>query len=312
MDTVAVTRYWELHAGLAGWLPVRLVPERTRGGVVQVAWCCMQGGAQQLLEAVARSEDEGRACFVQSSTVRASGVASATDVIAMGYIVVDLDGTRIEEALGRLHDIGLPSMVVRSGGVNAQGERKRHVYFKVERADAHEVGRLTHLRALLAAKVGGDSSFKRNTQLIRVAGSTHYKQGAVPVEIESESATCYSLVEINASIEALVPLAGIDVARARTRMQYPMQFDDMFMNLKEVRANGESRMTRFDYMTRIIGYYVAGIPGHYSYERALHLVHVHNTEYLKPPWPDSQVVREFNRIYRLHNRKRGRDAADRA
>ena len=120
---------------------------------------------------------EGAAVYVIPGTVAAAGQAKAAEVLQMQAVVVDIDNGDIAAKRAHLErHLGPPTMVVESGGITAEGQRKAHVWWKLtEPAEGSDLARVTRLRGDIAAKVGGDMHFRSAHQPIRVAGSVYYK-----------------------------------------------------------------------------------------------------------------------------------------
>jgi putative DNA primase/helicase len=67
-------------------------------------------------------------------------------------------------------------MIVASGGVTRAGQDKLHVYWALSEP-TDEIRKVAALRETIARKVGGDLSFKRPGQVIRVPGTIYGKAG---------------------------------------------------------------------------------------------------------------------------------------
>lgn len=92
-------------------------------------------------------------------------------------LVVDLDAGAVAEKLAWLKaHVGEPTMVVHSGGTTSDGELKIHAWYRLSEPTA-ELAKVAALREALALKVGGDTSFKRIAQVIRVPGTVWAKGG---------------------------------------------------------------------------------------------------------------------------------------
>lgn len=92
-------------------------------------------------------------------------------------LVVDLDTGDTDAKRGLLESaLGYATMSVRSGGTTETGHPKRHLWWALSEPTT-EVARVAALRERLALYAGGDPSFKRATQIIRVPGTVHGKGG---------------------------------------------------------------------------------------------------------------------------------------
>ncbi|MGB6325421.1 MAG: hypothetical protein WBG11_06490, partial [Methylocella sp.] len=154
---------------------------------------------------------KGLALYVVAGTVAGPGKAKASDVIAVETVLVDLDHGDI--AAKRKHlvkHLGPPSLEVASGGVTAEGQERLHLYWKLnEPATGADIAKVCGLRGVIAAKAGGDPSFRSAHQPIRVAGSV-YRKGGVErlVIIRTERAAEHDLTEFADRVEAMPSLFG--------------------------------------------------------------------------------------------------------
>lgn len=92
-------------------------------------------------------------------------------------LIVDIDkGDTNAKLAHATHAVGRPSLVVSSGGTTETGHKKRHLYWRL-REPTDEIERVAALRKSLALKLGGDTSFGRMPQVIRIPGSVYGKNG---------------------------------------------------------------------------------------------------------------------------------------
>lgn len=155
------------------------------------------------------------ACFIVPATLRAeaegSRSAAEAHVAEFTTILVDLDSGDTGAKLRYLEQaVGLPTMVVYSGGMTAEGHPKIHLYWKLTEPTDRviEVG---HARHRLALAAGGDPSFQRITQIIRVPGSIHSKHGnSKLVSIANHNRSLeYDFGELTERIAELRPMPGL-------------------------------------------------------------------------------------------------------
>ena len=142
-----------------------------------------------------------------------AGDVKLEQVKAFTAIMVDLDTGDTTAKLERLEAALFPAtMVVLSGGTTDAGHPKRHVYWRLTEPST-EIDRIAAARKLLAAKAGGDQSFGRATQVIRLPGSLHCKDGgARPVTIERMSEAECELEDLLAAIADMDPFEGVSLA----------------------------------------------------------------------------------------------------
>src|SRR5690606_1159605 len=136
--------------------------------------------AEMLARQASWAANADMALFVVPGTVENPGDARAEHILQTQVLLVDLDHGDIAAKRAHLErHVGRPTLVVASGGVTAEGQRKLHLYWRLtEPAEGEDVARVCRLRQTIAAKVGGDPAFKSAHQPIRVAGSIHAKGGS--------------------------------------------------------------------------------------------------------------------------------------
>ena len=116
-------------------VPVRALAEK--GGGDQMPHTpfmdCDAALADKLVIQAGWAADNGMALFVVPGTVAASGEARAEHIVQTQVVLVDLDHGDISAKHGHLaRHLGEPSLVVASGGVTPEGQRKLHLYWRLE------------------------------------------------------------------------------------------------------------------------------------------------------------------------------------
>ena len=215
------------------------------------------------------------ALFVIPGTVLNPGEAKAADVVQTQVVLVDLDAGDIaakREHLARY--LGDPTLEVASGGVTPEGQRKLHLYWKLtEPAEAEDVAAVCRVRHMIAGKVGGDPAFRSAHQPIRVAGSVHAKSGTK------------RLVEI---LE-LRPFGSVS---------------ELFG--QKIREGGVDGATRFDALSRIIGYWIRRCQeGHVTAQTAWAEIEAYNEARIDPPWPAERLRQEAERLWKRDQAQNG-------
>lgn len=196
-----------------GWVPVRALAEKGAGdGPPHVPFIEADAtlAAKLALQATWAS-DAGMALFVAPGTVAAPGDARAESIVQTQVVLVDLDHGDIGAKRDHLvQHLGCPTLEVASGGVTAEGQRKLHLYWRLtEPAEGEDIATVCRARHMIAAKVGGDPSFRSAHQPIRVAGSIHAKQGLRRlVQILNHDPRDHDLGELLEAIIAMPPLDG--------------------------------------------------------------------------------------------------------
>src|SRR5690606_26100704 len=109
------------------------------------------------------------------------GDVTLDKVAALTAIILDVDSGDVTAKVVWIKErLGRPTMIVASGGKTAAGKLQAHCYWLLNEP-CEDVERLAAIRKMLAQKVGGDASFGRATQVIRLPGSVHAKNGSATV-----------------------------------------------------------------------------------------------------------------------------------
>ena len=202
--------------------------------------------------------------------------------------------------------LGCPTLEVASGGVTAEGQRKLHLYWRLtEPAEGEDIATVCRARHMIAAKVGGDPSFRSAHQPIRVAGSIHAKQGLRRlVQILNHDPRDHDLGELLEAIIAMPPLEGengLDFNMAATERG---SVTELFG--RQVREGGVDGTTRFDALSRVIGYWIRRArEGHVPREQAWEEIVSYNTARVAPPWPEARLREEAERLWKRDAARNG-------
>jgi len=254
-------------------------------------------GIKLVAEATAAAK-AGLALYVIPGTVSGQGKAKADDVVAMQTVLVDLDHGDVRSKRDHLAEhLGPPSLEVVSGGITEQGQEKLHLYWNLtEPAVGTDVAAVCKLRSVIADRVGGDPSFGSAHQPIRVAGSI-YRKGGVErlVTIRAQRSLEYDLSELAEKVEALPVLADgtVTTPDATRAAKEPAAK----LLAKRVHEGGVDGITRFDALSRIIGYWIRRCAeGHLSREQAWGEIVSYNEACIIPPWPMDRLRHETKRL----------------
>lgn len=254
-------------------------------------------------------------CFIVPAVVKPSAViardVTLDKVAALTAIVLDLDGGDIDAK--RAHAtaaLGYPSIVVASGGKTAEGLDKLHLYWLLSEP-SEEVERVAALRKMLAAKCGGDQSFGRATQVIRVPGTVHAKDGVVGMC--RALAWCLDaelhLDDAAEAIEAMLPMPGLPVAAAPLLSMAGGMMDfsrgagaEMGRAVdalhRDVHAGGDD-LTRWGEFSKVCGFHIAEVrAGRYTAEQAVEAAYGWMLTHMIPPWPRARFEQEFQGLVR--------------
>lgn len=247
--------------------------------------------------------------FIVPAVLRAEahagkGGGALDKVAALTAIILDLDSGDVTAKAKYVTDrLGKPSMVVASGGKTDEGKFKAHLYWLLSEP-SEEVERVAALRKLLAAKVGGDQSFGRATQVVRVPGSVHAKNGEASLcRILDRSDLDYDLDELAEIIEGMAPMPGLPaptVSKMETvagMMDFTPRQDTAVAALhRDVLAGGED-LTRWSEFSKVAGFHIAEIrAGRLSPEEAYTALNGWVLTHMIPPWPQARVDQEFKAL----------------
>lgn len=250
---------------------------------------------------------EGAAVYVIPGTVATSGQAKAADILQMQTVVVDIDTGDIAAKRAHLErHLGPPTMVVESGGITPEGQRKAHVWWKLtEPAEGSDIARVTRLRGDIAAKVGGDMHFRSAHQPIRVAGSVYYKNSLKTqvqiVELNADRER--DLAEFVEAVADMPPAPGVNLAPDFTKPDKP-RTDEVLVT--PVREGGQDDWSRFEGASAAIGYFIRMVhDGRLSKDEGWEAICGYNAAMLRPQWPVERLKRESERLWAIHVEKHG-------
>ena len=250
---------------------------------------------------------EGAAVYVIPGTVGAPGQAKAGDILQMQAVVVDIDTGDIAAKRAHLErHLGPPTMVVESGGVTPEGQRKAHFWWKLtEPAEGSDIARVTRIRGDIAAKVGGDMHFRSAHQPIRVAGSVYYKNNLktqvriVTLNAERER----DLEEFTEAVTDMPPAPGVSLQPDFATPDKPA-VDDVLVT--PVRESAQDDWSRFEGASAAIGYFIRMVhEGRMSKDEGWEGICGYNAAMLRPQWPVERLKRESERLWARHVEKYG-------
>jgi P4 family phage/plasmid primase-like protien len=287
-----------------GWVPVRALAEK--GGADAPPHTPFIEANDELAARLALqanwAADAGMALFVVPGTVEAPGEARAEHVMQTQVVLVDLDHGDI--AAKREHlvlHLGAPTLEVASGGVTPEGQRKLHLYWRLtEPAEGEDIARVCRARQMIASKVGGDPSFRSAHQPIRVAGSVHAKCGTRRlVEILHHDPRDHDLGELIEAIIAMPPLEGEATSDLDFNEASGASGSVTELFGRRVREGGVDGTTRFDALSRVIGYWIRRCrEGHVTPAQAWDEIVAYNAARIDPPWPEARLAQEAERLWK--------------
>ena len=250
---------------------------------------------------------EGAAVYVIPGTVAAAGQAKAAEILQMQAVVVDIDSGDIATKRAHLErHLGQPTMVVESGGVTPEGQRKCHVWWKLsEPAEGDDIQRVCRLRGDIASKAGGDMHFRSAHQLIRVAGSVYCKNG-LKTQVRIVALNPILERDLGEFIEAVAdmpPAPGISLQPDFSHPDKPAMREVL---TTPVREGAQDDWSRFEGASAAIGHFIRMVhEGRMSKDEGWEGICGYNAAMLRPAWPVERLQRESERLWDLHVQKYG-------
>jgi len=248
--------------------------------------------------------------------------ATSTNVSMFTTVVADFDAGNTDERIAWVAEhIGVPDLVVESGGTTEAGTPKRHVWWKIE--PTADIEGVINLRHEIAEKAGGDlmlgrgvksNPFGRSHQPVRIAGTVHGKGGtAKPCKFEwsgeNNGDRCHVVfadVVRNVdsapwAVAASVSLGdGNNVIRGLFGEDTTNAGEDFEpVNLtRDVHANGET-VTRFGEFNRVAGHYIHCVRrGDMDKVEAFEALSGWVVAHMKPAWPEVRIRAEWEALCR--------------
>lgn len=303
-DCGMIATYAEVVFGYCeSWVPVRALAEKGAEDAPPHT-PFLEANAElpaRLSQQAEWAADSGMALFLVPGTVLAPGDARAEHIVQTQVVLVDLDHGDIAAKRDHLvRNLGTPTLEVASGGVTSESARKLHLYWRLsEPAEAEDIARVCRARQMIASKVGGDPSFRSAHQPIRVAGSVHAKGGHRRlVEILHYNPVDYDLGELTESIIAMPPMEGAGASDLDFNAAGPERGSVPELFGRRIREGGVDGTTRFDALSRVIGYWIRRCrEGHVSPPEAWDEVVAYNAARVDPPWPEPRLRQEAERLW---------------
>lgn len=235
-----------------------------------------------------------------------TGGGALDKVELLTAIILDIDsGDVTAKAKYATDRLGQPSMIVASGGKTDEGKFKAHLYWLLSEP-TDEVERVAALRKTLAAKVGGDQSFGRATQVVRVPGSVHAKHGKATVcRILDRCANDYDLGELAEIIEDMAAMPGLQLSAPSSPalsmvggMDFtPRQHTAVAALHRDINEGGED-LTRWGEFSKVAGFNISEIrAGRMTPEAAYTALNGWVLSHMVPPWPQARVDQEFRALW---------------
>ena len=310
-DPEQIAQFMQVVFGYCdGLIPVRSFIDKGQGidGRPHNIWLeADQAALEKMTTFAIWASREGAAVYVIPGTVAAPGQAKAAEILQMQTVVVDLDTGDIAAKRAHLErHLGAPAMVVESGGVTPEGQRKAHVWWALtEPAEGDDIRRVCRLRGDIAAKVGGDMHFRSAHQPIRVAGSVYYKNSLKTqvriVELNADRER--DLAEFIEAVADMPPAPGISLQPEFTHPDKP-GMDDVLVT--PVREGAQDDWSRFEGASAAIGHFIRMVhEGRMTKDEGWEGICGYNAAMLRPQWPVERLKRESERLWNRHVEKYG-------
>ncbi|WP_192876682.1 AAA family ATPase [Paracoccus jeotgali] len=310
-DPEQIAQFMQVVFGYCdGLIPVRSFIDKGQGidGRPHNIWLEADQAAPEKMTTFATwASREGAAVYVIPGTVAAPGQAKAAEILQMQTVVVDLDTGDIAAKRAHLErHLGAPTMVVESGGVTPEGQRKAHVWWTLtEPAEGDDIRRVCRLRGDIAAKVGGDMHFRSAHQPIRVAGSVYYKNSLKTqvriVELNADRER--DLAEFIEAVTDMPPAPGVSLQPEFTHPDKPAM-DDVLVT--PVREGAQDDWSRFEGASAAIGHFIRMVhEGRMTTDEGWEGICGYNAAMLRPQWPVERLKRESERLWDRHVEKYG-------
>lgn len=310
-DPEQIAQFMDVVFGYSdGLIPVRSFIDMGQGkeGRPHNIWIDADATAPGKLATFATwASREGAAVYVIPGTVAAPGQAKAAEILQMQAVVVDIDNGDIAAKRAHLErHLGQPTMVVESGGITPEGQRKCHVWWKLsEPAEGDDIRRVCRLRGDIAAKVGGDMHFRSAHQPIRVAGSVHYKNNLkTQVRIVAlNPALERDLSEFIEAVTDMPPAPGVSLQPDFSHPDKPAMSEVL---TTPVREGAQDDWSRFEGASAAIGHFIRMVhEGRMSKDEGWEGICGYNAAMLRPQWPVERLRRESERLWAIHVEKHG-------
>ena len=317
VDMDQVTAYLNLLFGNVNWAETPFISllgigEKGTGGEGKFRerkWVDMRWpfAGSQIREHLTRWAQWEAAAFIVPAAFRAESKDVKEDKIeALTAVLVDIDSGDVPEKLEHAAEwLGDPSFVVRSGGKTETGADKIHAYWLLD--ELGDPATVAAMRETLAVKIGGDPSFKRLTQVIRMPGSVYGKGGvALPVRLEVGNERQHALHDMADAIMDMPAAFGSAVLTVSPRLDPVTGAMDFSAGrglsmrrvetalTTEVHEGGDTDFNRWGQFSSVAGHHIhLARMGMQTIEDAARNVNGWVLANMVPPWPDERIRTEF-------------------
>jgi len=246
--------------------------------------------------------------------------ATSANVSQFTTVVADFDSGDTDERIAWVAEhIGVPDLVVESGGTTEAGTPKRHAWWRIE--PTSDIEGVINLRHEIAEKAGGDmmlgrgvksNPFGRSHQPVRIAGTVHGKGGtAKPCKVEWREKITGDCIHTDFAdkVRSIEPAPwavrhkmsiGDNVIRGlfgQDSTNAGEDFEPVELT-RDVHAGGEV-VTRFGEFNRVAGHYIHCVRrGDMNKDTAFEALSGWVMSHMKPAWPETKVRTEWEALVR--------------
>jgi len=284
---------------LDGQVAIRMFAESgTPDKAPKIVFCKGSDAVARLTALAPSAATDGYGVFVVPATVREGKSAKVEDIEQSSVLLIDLDSGDIDAKAAHLEaGLGPASMVISSGGQTAEGMDKLHLYWCLtEAATGEDLLHLSRLRSEIAGKAGGDNSFARLHQPVRVPGTIHGKNGQQAIaRIRTQTDLEYDLGDLK---EAVGQMSSLGSAEGEPRPpKVGATVTARRLATRTIRAGAMDEVTRFDALSKVIGHWIRNVrQRRCRIDAAWEAVQEHNAAMISPPWGDTRLRRSFEAI----------------
>jgi hypothetical protein len=264
LNPVAIRQYCQIvfeNPPLGSLIALRGYAERGKDGVPYTPWInpFHANWIEGVVDFARICDQRGLAAYCVPGFVRGRA-AGAADVVSLPTLCVDFDTGDIAGKCIRLIELlGSPALAVHSGGL-LDGQPKTHLFWRLSGDCA--APRVARLRRAAADHVQADGSFQSPHQPIRIAGSVHRKGAPMPVTIAYQTDSLLAVEDAEQRLGGARTEQGQGPANDSEEQPNLLGFSRV-VPMDELPArrinHGETDITRFEAMTRMMGMMLASI-----------------------------------------------------
>lgn len=243
-------------------------------------------------------------------------------------LVVDIDKGDTDGKLQHAtRHLGPPSLVVSSGGTTETGQPKRHLYWRLQEP-SDKIELIAKSRKTLALKLGGDTSFGRMPQVIRIPGSVYGKNNiSKRCTIDGRSLSEYDLEDlliaiddmpyapdVEEKIEAVIKdivnfrlaTGGLNFGAYHAAGGDTSKSDVGRALVTTIQEGGEEDRNRWSEFNKVAGHHIhAARVGSETLEEAKNNTEGWMKTNMVPPWPSVRFETEWKSLLNVDIQRHG-------